>query len=1324
MKKRLTNGTLSRLILMLLMMVTGITQGVAQNVTIDLVHGSLLAAVTDQTETGFGAGFKALWRHEQLALSMTGTDRDAITETGEIAQPSAVFGERNGKIVITGGRRPSFIVVSLPKGYRITGYTLVLANDLVGANLGGDFSNLNSNQELQSATGNDYGTMRFYETKSWETDKTNSGSNGRDGNGYNANQVRYLELGTGWDYDTNTTTGGTIGTASEDVLATAEYNGDTDINPSDSGKKFTISRTSTDANPMGNQLYFRLVKDYCFYGLTIESFEIRFTAEGTFEADVVPSSVGKATSVVRSPFKTNKIDIGEMTNNTQQGTSNTAFSYKWEKIQDLDAYNYLYQQDAVANGVPADVAENKHICPVKVNDQLLYALGNDTYYIETPVEIVNHGNAAPIGYRIVGARFNYLYGEYSPGETHESITHHYITYESGGTTYYLDEMGHFIADEASAADWKQDNNGNIYCGDTYLGCSGNGNDRTLTAASNAGNLLSMDGNGHLYYQRYNGTYLYLHGTTSASATPTVTNDQNGLAAWTTEVEEGYTTPAFDPGAYKLEIYNREGTAVEKTVTVNSSADIGVYDMGYCNNDAIKFKISGLEEGKQALVSVTLFLQALNPYIDKMDIVCHDARNVLSLTQSFTADNFSVAGDKFIFYVPADYGNEDLTFTFSNLYSKYGDDTYYDHSKHGYGRYSFVRSPYFIPVDGSDNDGLYDSAYSPDAPYNNKVYTSKAGKYRFKFNNAEDLANQQSGQGGYFEEYPFSVSTYLNTANPGDPTATPAVDPSTDKGTFIDCVLNASKTDQKSGTYYVFTADETRWNIAPTTAWQHRYYAFYRMEIELRAKTFNPKFDWEKIYTKTFYNDGTEDKEDSMWGLKLDTTDPETGQKVEGYLTYQEIIDHIKGREETLWKEGDVGLPSQAAIGTVKWEAIDSSLDPNNETAPASMKQILYIDGTPLYAMLNSSQYSQVKTLEDLKNELNPNTLVFLPENTTSTLDNVAYKTASGTFSAGKDIVLTDKLPFYTPYDIQVDAANYATYTRLLTQPDYAQAVNATVMLPFTLSLEDGVHTNDDGKCSFTVNTMETGAQMATVGSSSVNYGTAYFKPVTASTTEANKPYMIKVERIDESVSNGNKISFIATQKGSSIVKTIDPEKEIEFVTLPVFSGKLIQGETAQAKYGDDNYDFANYASYSGGKFDRAVSEDVFYFSKNKYVDLHTLYPGTQQYLMSYPFRGVYTYNTSASGAKLMKGFFISYDLDEMESAGFTTRLKELGTKADMMIRSGKGFITITATADQKFTIRSLNGMTFRNVSVDGGNTTTVSLPAGIYIVNNTKITVK
>ena len=672
---------------------------------------------------------------------------------------------------------------------------------------------------------------------------------------------------------------------------------------------------------------------------------------------------------------------------------------------------------------------------------------------------------------------------------------------------------------------------------------------------------------------------------------------------------------------------------------------------------------------------------------------------LELSQPFTASDFSVSGGKFIFYVPSDYSDDLLTFTFSNLYSHYGDNTYYTGTPdqtNETARYSFVTSDYFLPVSGNQdegidgvpvNNGLYDTNYSPNSNYLDKVFTSTAGNIRFKFNNAEDISSSGSSSSGnkYLIETPFTVTDYLGSADP---------DGSDKTGQFISCQLRADAAagTQNTGIFYVFTADETRYNIAPTTALQHRSYAFYRMDIELRAKTFTPDFTWTRIYDASLYDKDGTDAEDSMWGLTLDTSDTETVDgkevKMESYLTYQEILD-----------------------------AITADINNTAKETATSMKQILYVDGTPLKAMLNSSQNSVVKKLEDLKAELPANALVFLPKNTTSTLDNVAYMTTSGAFRAGKDIILTDKQPFYSPYDIQVDAANRATYTRLLTRPDYGQAVNATVMLPFTLALEKGLHTNDDGKCSFYVSSMETNAQMATEGSSSVNYGTAYFKPLTTSVSVANKPYVIKVESIDESVSNGNKISFIATQKGSSIVKTP------ELVTEDVFSGSFIKGETAKAKYNDVNYDFTNYASYSGGKFDRAVSEDVFYFSKNKYVDLHTLYPGTLRYLMSYPFRGVYTYEASAVGAK-MNGFYISYDLDEMESAGFTTGLEGLGTKADMMIRSGRGFITITATADQKFAIRTLNGMTIKNVSVSGGNTTTVSLPAGIYIVNNTKITVK
>ena len=1205
-KKRLTNRTLSRWILLLLMLVTGTTQGVAQNVTIDLDHGSLLAAMTDNGETGSAQGFKALWRHEQLALSMTGTDRDGLTETGEVLQPSAVFGQRNGKIFISGGRRPSFIVVSLPKGYRITGYTLVLANDLVGANVGtGNFANINSGNGFVSQSGETESTMRFYEVKPWETDKTNAGTfenRGTQYSGYTDNQVRYLALGTGYDYvSNNPQSGGTIGTAQSDILATAKNGTDTDINPSDEGKKFTISRTAQNIGTvddpkydMGNQIYFRLVKDYYYYGLTIESFEIRFTAEGTFEANVKPTEASStAVSMDASPFKTNKIDIGEMSNNTQPGTNNTQFSYVWGNVEDLDAFNYIYQQDAhetdseLGGDVPADVATTKKIYKVdNGGGNYWYGLKNDIYFVETPIQIQNKArNMVPVGYRIVGAKINYALGSEN---------------------------------------------------------------------------------------------------------------------------------------YSIQLYDRTGAKItgdNGLIEVNGENSTGSIDLGLLNNDAIKFEILGsgtdgafVNDGGMALITVKLYLQALNPYIDKMDIVCHDNRDVLQLTQSFTADNFSVAGDRFVFYVPEDYGSEDLTFTFSGLYSKYGDETYYDRSGSGAARYSFVRSDYFIPVDGNGNKGLYDDAYSPDHTYADKVYTSNAGKYRFKFNNAEDLAAAGDQTHGYLTEYPFSVKKYLDTKNPGDPTAFVPVAASDDKGEFIPCVLNASKTNQKSGTYYVFTADETRWNIAPTDGWQHRYYAFYRMEIELVAKTFSPKFNWDKIYPQTFYNDGTGDKEESMWGLTLDVEN-ENGQKVEGYLTYQEIIDNIKGREGVKFtqEEIDAAAVGDPAYGktTDDWKItpITKRLDDTNTNAPASMKQLLYVDGTPLYAMLNSSDGTTYKYLQDLKNELNPNALVFLPENTTSTLDNVAYKTASGIFSAGKDIVLTDKIPFYSKYDIQVDAANYAMYTRKVTNSAYADVQYATVFMPFSISLTEGLHTDTDyGTMKF----LQMNGDNATSNKKfdylgEVDADAAFFTKTGDNKVKANTPYALQI--VSKGKSND---SFTLRQYGSNIIAT--PKKDVLFSAEDITSTG-----TLKDKYGvSADYTFSHVGTYSGGKV--AKDQKLFYFANNGFyssVELKDKYTTVD----IYPFRSVY--QTSGTGSAKV-GYLMLVEGENPNTATGITDVDKVFTG----ITTGKGFISITSDADTAYRIRTVSGQNIDALNLKAGESRTVYVPAGIYIVNGLKVLVK
>ena len=58
------------------------------------------------------------------------------------------------------------------------------------------------------------------------------------------------------------------------------------------------------------------------------------------------------------------------------------------------------------------------------------------------------------------------------------------------------------------------------------------------------------------------------------------------------------------------------------------------------------------------------------------------------------------------------------------------------------------------------------------------------------------------------------------------------------------------------------------------------------------------------------------------------------------------------------------------------------------------------------------------------------------------------------------------------YTTFVDAAQTATYTREITVPKNGKATFVSVMLPFTLSINnDGVHTNEDGSCKFRLSKM-------------------------------------------------------------------------------------------------------------------------------------------------------------------------------------------------------------------------------------------------------------
>ena len=60
----------------------------------------------------------------------------------------------------------------------------------------------------------------------------------------------------------------------------------------------------------------------------------------------------------------------------------------------------------------------------------------------------------------------------------------------------------------------------------------------------------------------------------------------------------------------------------------------------------------------------------------------------------------------------------------------------------------------------------------------------------------------------------------------------------------------------------------------------------------------------------------------------------------------------------------------------------------------------------------------------------------------------------------------------------------------------------------------------------------------------------------------------------------------------------------------------------------------------------------------------------------------------------------------------------------MLVKTDRGTITITATAEKDVRIDNLGGMSVNKVHLNAGETKSIQVPAGIYIINGTKIQVR
>jgi hypothetical protein len=1024
------------------------------------------------------------------------------------------------------------------------------------------------------------------------------------------------------------------------------------------GSDYTLSRTSTN---MANILYFKLTggtfsSSSTIAAFAIKSFEVTFECDNgaSFTTSVVPAdntATGDAMSVANASFNTGKSDINELTKSSKTGY----FSYNYKNETDLFANNQLYVPDAITAGKTDATVGTKTIYSVISGTNKYYGLKNNTYYVETPTSATAQGNInIPLGYRIVGATLHYAYGDASK-QTYNYATSYLISYEFQGINYYLNTSGNFVqvSEPSQATRWTYNStNGTISSGNYYLIFNNNGfeisttsNNNKLSIANNRIQYSYTSGrNTYTYYLR---AYEESDGTYDMYYTSSSTNSYLASANTYTSTSVGTTTSLGSASSYKITLYDKDGTTEVGSADVSASNASGDLTISGLNNDAIKFKIEGVSsDNGLALVTVDLQLEALNPYVNSFDIVAKSSNTAIpgTVSQTYATNDFTVGQDK-TFAVPQAFHANGLNITFDQLKNKHADNTYYDKTGTGNSRYNFVESPYYTTV----NEDLYTNAATvANHDYADKVKVEVAGKNVFKFNNAADLSSTSTLTSGYLNEYPFSVSTY-GASN------------------FAAVTLGSAETTK---TVYLFTEDETRYNIAPTTATMHVYYAFYTTTITVEDKTYTPSIAYKVVYNSTYHNDAA-DATPYVGAIVSAKDDANTVLTSGGYLTAKQITDQMT-----------------------------SDLNSTITNAPKDKAHIIYIDASKLNAVSEGSD----GTLDAMKEGTATNSLVYLPLDAIHTTNNFAFKTVSGGYDASDNIVLTDKEPFFAPYDIQVDATHYADYKREASTASIGTngvVEWGTFVLPFTLKeLKEGVHSDDYG----TVTLLQMNATNATKITGTDGYdGKVFFSAISGEETKANTPYAL--HRTDNKAGD---YSFAFKQYGSNIVAT--PQTSAQTYFTPSDLG------TSTGTLSGKTYTFTHQGSFSGALLDK-TNPKTYYFSRNAFyssVELDANHPS----VFVNPFRTFYSYNANGDA----KGYTLYMQIGENDE---TTGITDITGHGARNIVAGVGTITVTAVnGNEMFRIVSLAGQSVGRLNLQSGESETVAVPAGLYIVNGVKVIVK
>lgn len=1022
------------------------------------------------------------------------------------------------------------------------------------------------------------------------------------------------------------------------------------VSRGDKGK--ILQRTSLNNTDMGNILYFYQEHTDGMARVKVTSFVVTFECTDKFNESLHAgvTKLDNPVSCIALPFQTHRTDLGKIEETTKE--KYTSYKYDYKNVKDLSADFLLYDHAGVVNGTAVAGTEGDGaISSVYYNGQLTFVgLKNNTYWLETPTDaITQNGKRTPVGYRIVGARLLYANNAHSIG------------FQKGDNIYITDGNGRYMNSSleftTTKVEWTYDMKGKVSTSSgnqrvyllhekkTFLGFV---TSVSLSTTTNANQASVYNTKGlNLFYGSVENAYIISY---NASGKAGYDKDPKNNAV-VVNANPPETTTGFT-----IKLYDNTGETVKQQAKVDANHVEGDLVIEKINNDAIKLQIEGLEEGQEAFVCFQVQLEALNPYIDKMDITCTQPSGEQALKNQYLADDFTIGTDgKVDFGVPSNFGTTGLKFAFDGLHSKSADETYPGGQVGEYSRYHFVMSDYYKHIGENLQDHRSDAAKYD---YAKKIRVDVAGDKAFRCNNSDLFkAGTTGSETFYYEEYRYSNAAY-----------------NTQGGQWKDMVVNNGDDYVKR---YIVVCDETRYNIAPTTKPRHAIYAYYSTDLKLTTVDYKPEITYTKVYDdaviptgpdKNYYVGATLRLKDNAGSLLPEGT---------GYAYTKQIIDQI-----------------------------NADIKAHKTNAPVDAKHILYFDASKVNSLLFSSNNAEWGQLENLKSKLGKNALIFLPTGVTDNHDNVATKSLSGDdFIAENNIVLEDQWPFYSPYDIRINAANEVSYKRFVANNnDTKQWVS--IVLPFTVAVNtEGQYINEDDKCDFTFFKMNATNAFSEPNPSGIFTDIdAHFSPCTGvSTTQPNDAYIVRIDRA-EMTEKEAKLMFILRQRGSTIVKT------------PM--SRTIKGTASSGTINGQNMVLTPQATFSGAEVDKA--KGIFYFNKDKFVSSLALDMSNTVKVL--PFRSYYDCTGMGTGKRNIR--YINISLEPNNTPTDIQEVTSKATNAGFVFSSQAGQLTVKATKDLRVNVRNVSGQTIDVKALKAGESHSVKLPSGIYVVNGTKVMVR